>query len=84
MHVILRLEGLMVQIARKAGVDGRLFGSVTNVDLAEALKAQGHEVEKADIRLPHGPLKSIGDVQIQIALHSDVAATITVSVLGEH
>ena len=79
-----RLEGLMVQIARKAGVDGRLFGSVTNFDIAEALKAQGHEVEKADIRLPHGPLKSIGDVQIQIALHSDVAATITVSVLGEH
>ncbi|MCK6385451.1 MAG: 50S ribosomal protein L9 [Rhodocyclaceae bacterium] len=79
-----RLEGLMVQITRKAGVDGRLFGSVTNFDIAEALQAQGHEVDKADIRLPQGPLKLIGDVPVQIALHSDVVATITVSVLGEH
>jgi large subunit ribosomal protein L9 len=78
-----RLDGLMVQIARKAGVDGRLFGSVTNFDIAEALKAQGIEVEKADIRMPKGPLKMIGDAHVQIALHSDVVATITVSVLGE-
>lgn len=79
-----KLEGMMVQITRKAGVDGRLFGSVTNFDIAEALKAQGIEVEKADIRMPQGPLKMIGDAQIQIALHSDVVANITVSVLGEH
>jgi large subunit ribosomal protein L9 len=79
-----KLEGMMVQITRKAGVDGRLFGSVTNFDIAEALKALGHEVEKADIRMPQGPLKLIGDAQVQIALHSDVVATITVSVLGEH
>jgi large subunit ribosomal protein L9 len=79
-----KLEGLMVQITRKAGVDGRLFGSVTNFDIAEVLNAQGHEVEKADIRLPQGPLKMIGDAQVQIALHSDVVASITVSVLGEH
>ncbi|MBA3902485.1 MAG: 50S ribosomal protein L9 [Rhodocyclaceae bacterium] len=79
-----RLEGMMVQITRKAGVDGRLFGSVTNFDIAEALQAQGLEVEKAGIRMPQGPLKQIGDVQLQIALHSDVVATITVSVLGEH
>jgi large subunit ribosomal protein L9 len=79
-----KLEGLMVQITRKAGVDGRLFGSVTNFDIAEALKAQGIEVEKADIRMPQGPLKMIGDAQVQIALHSDVAVDITVSVLGEH
>jgi large subunit ribosomal protein L9 len=79
-----KLEGMMVQITRKAGVDGRLFGSVTNFDIAEALKVLGHEVEKADIRMPQGPLKLVGDAQVQIALHSDVVATITVSVLGEH
>jgi large subunit ribosomal protein L9 len=79
-----KIEGLMVQISRKAGVDGRLFGSVTNFDIAEALQAQGFEVEKAGIRMPQGPLKQVGDTQLQIALHSDVVATITVSVLGEH
>ena len=79
-----KLEGLMVQLTRKAGVDGRLFGSVTNFDIAEALKTQGFEVEKADIRMPQGPLKMIGDAHLQIALHSDVVTTITVSVLGEH
>ncbi len=79
-----KLEGMMVQITRKAGVDGRLFGSVTNFDIAEALKEQGIEVERADIRMPEGPLKLIGDAQVQIVLHSDVVAGITVSVLGEH
>jgi large subunit ribosomal protein L9 len=79
-----KLQGLMLQITRKSGVDGRLFGSVTNGDIAEALKTQGFEVEKADIRLPEGPLKQIGDTQIDVALHTDVIATITVSVLGEH
>ena len=79
-----KLEGIMVQITRKAGVDGRLFGSVNNFDIAEALKVLGHEVEKADIRMPQGPLKMIGDTQLQIALHSDVVVNITVSVLGEH
>lgn len=79
-----KLQGLMLQITRKSGVDGRLFGSVTTADIAEALKTQGFEVEKADIRLPEGPLKQIGDNQIDVALHTDVVATITVSVLGEH
>ncbi len=78
-----RLDGLTIQIAQKAGVDGRLFGSVTNYDIVEALKAQGHEVERAMVRMPTGPLKQIGDYQIQVALHTDVVATITVSVLGE-
>jgi large subunit ribosomal protein L9 len=78
-----KLEGLMVQVTQKAGVDGRLFGSVTNHDIAEALKAQGIEVEKGDIRMPLGPLKQIGDHPLVVALHSDVQATITVSVLGE-
>ena len=79
-----KLQGLMLQITRKSGVDGRLFGSVTTADIAEALKTQGFEVEKTDIRLPDGPLKQIGDNQIDVALHTDVVATITVSVLGEH
>lgn len=78
-----KLDGLMVQLARKAGVDGRLFGSVSNVDIADALQAQGVEVEKSSIRMPQGPLKQIGDFPIQVALHSDVVATLTVSILGE-
>ena len=78
-----RLEGLMVQVSQKAGVDGRLFGSVTNYDIAEALKAQGFEVSKAVVRLPHGPLKHVGDYDIVLDLHADVKATIKVSVVGE-
>ena len=78
-----RLEGLMIQITQNAGVDGRLFGSVTNYDIAETLKAQGHEVTKAMVRMPQGPLKQIGDYPITLDLHADVTATITVSVLGE-
>ena len=78
-----KLEGLMVQITQKAGVDGRLFGSVTNSDIAEALKAQGIEVKKAEIRMPQGPLKHIGDYPLTLQLHTDVLAHITVSVLGE-
>lgn len=78
-----KLEGLMVQITQKAGIDGKLFGSVTNVDIVDALKAQGFEVEKAMIRMPEGPLKQVGDHPLIIALHSDVLAHITVSVLGE-
>ena len=78
-----KLEGLLVQITQKAGVDGRLFGSVTNHDIADALKAQGIEVEKGDIRMPLGPLKQIGDHHLVVDLHTDVHANITVSVLGE-
>ncbi len=78
-----KIDGLAVQITRKAGVDGRLFGSVTTYDIAEALQAIGHEVERAAIRLPQGPLKAIGDYPIALALHGDVVVQITVSVLGE-
>jgi len=78
-----KLEGLLVQVTQKAGVDGRLFGSVTNYDIAEALKAQGFDVVKGAVRLPHGPLKHVGDHDIVLDLHSDVKATIKVSVLGE-
>ncbi len=78
-----KLDGLTLQITQKAGPDGRLFGSVTNYDIVESLRKQGHEVERALIRMPQGPLKQVGDFPIQIALHTDVAVTITVSVLGE-
>jgi large subunit ribosomal protein L9 len=78
-----KLEGLLVQVTQKAGVDGRLFGSVTNYDIAEALKAQGFEVPKAAVRLPQGPLKQVGDYDIVVDLHADVKAHIKVSVLGE-
>lgn len=78
-----KLEGMMVQITQHAGVDGKLFGSVTNSDIADALKKQGFDVPKAAIRMPEGPLKTIGDKAITVALHADVLATITVSVLGE-
>jgi large subunit ribosomal protein L9 len=78
-----KLEGLTIQVTQKAGPDGRLFGSVTNYDIVEALEKQGHEVERANIRMPQGPLKQVGDYPIEIALHTDVTASITVSVLGE-
>ena len=73
----------MLKIAQKAGVDGRLFGSVTNYDIVEALKAQGVEVERANVRMPAGALKQVGEYPLQIALHTDVVVTITVSVTGE-
>ena len=79
-----KLNGLLVQISQKAGVDGRLFGSVTNHDISDALKKQGFDVEKQNVRLPNGPLKLVGDYQIEVALHTDVVVHITVSVLGEH
>lgn len=78
-----KLEGLMVQIARKAGMDGRLFGSVSNIDIAEAISAQGFAIERGAVRMPEGPLKQVGDVQIDVALHHDVVVPVTVSVLGE-
>ena len=78
-----KLEGLLLQITRKAGVDGKLFGSVTNFDIAEGLAAAGHEVPKASIRMPQGPLKQIGEHEVTLALHADVTAHIKVSVLGE-
>jgi len=79
-----RLEGLKVDIAQKAGVDGRLFGSVTNADIAEALTREtGVAVRKAEIRMPQGPIKHIGEFPIVVALHSDVLANITVHVTAE-
>jgi len=79
-----KFNGLTVQIAQKAGVDGKLFGSVTNADIAAALAQLGFTVEKSQVRMPDGHLKQIGEYPISIGLHADVVANITVSVLGEH
>lgn len=79
-----KLNGLTVQVSQKSGVDGRLFGSVTNHDIAEALKKQGFPIEKAQVRMPQGPLKLVGDHAVSIALHTDVVVDVTVAVLGEH
>ncbi len=78
-----KLTGLVCTIAMKAGVDGRLFGSVTNFDIAEALRKQGFEVARGFIRMPQGPLKAVGEHHVSVALHSDVTVDITVSVVAE-
>jgi large subunit ribosomal protein L9 len=78
-----KLDGLTLQITQKAGPDGRLFGSVTNYDIVEELKKQGHEVERANIRMPQGALKQVGEYPLQVTLHTDVIVTLKVSVLGE-
>jgi large subunit ribosomal protein L9 len=78
-----QLEGLVIRVTQKAGVDGKLFGSVTNIDVAEALKESGFDVSRASIRMPAGPLKHVGDHALEIALHPDVTLTVTVSVQAE-
>ncbi|MBA3755565.1 MAG: 50S ribosomal protein L9 [Nitrosomonas sp.] len=78
-----KLDGLLVQITQKTGSDGKLFGSVTNTHIAEALVVQGFAIEKSMIRMPNGQLKQVGDYPLTVTLHSDVSAHITVSVLGE-
>jgi large subunit ribosomal protein L9 len=78
-----KLDGFTLKVTQKAGVDGKLFGSVTNFDIAEALAQQGHEVHKSEIRMPQGPIKMVGDHPIKIALHTDVVVTISISVLAE-
>jgi large subunit ribosomal protein L9 len=78
-----KLAGTNVKITQKAGVDGRLFGSVTNHDIAEELGKQGYKVAKADVRMPNGPIKHVGESTVQVALHTDVIVDINVTVYGE-
>jgi large subunit ribosomal protein L9 len=79
-----KMDGVTVAISQKAGVDGRLFGSVTNFDIATALGKQGFpQVEKAMVRLPNGPLKAVGEYDVTVALHADVVAAIKVAVSPE-
>ena len=78
-----KLNGKTITVSQKAGVDGRLFGSVTNHDIADGLKAAGFEVAKHQIRLPHGPLKTTGEHAVSVSLHTDVVVDVTVAVVGE-
>lgn len=78
-----KLNGLVLTIPAKAGVDGRLFGSVTNFDIAEALGKQGLQVAKGQIRMPQGPLKIVGEHKVSVALHADVVVEIGVTVVAE-
>jgi large subunit ribosomal protein L9 len=78
-----KLKGLVLEINQKAGVDGRLFGSVTNHDIAESLAAKGFQIEKASVRMPTGPLKLVGDHPVAIAVHTDVVVDISIRVIGE-
>lgn len=78
-----KLAGTTLKLTQKAGVDGRLFGSVTNFDIAEELVKTGYQVSKAQVRMPNGPIKMVGDSTVQVSLHTDVAVEINVTVYGE-
>ena len=78
-----KLAGTTVKLTQKAGVDGRLFGSVTNFDIAEELNKQGYKIAKAQVRMPNGPIKTVGESSVSVALHTDVVVDINVTVLGE-
>lgn len=78
-----KLNGFTVKLSQKAGVDGRLFGSVTNHDIADALKAQGFVVNKAQVRMPNGPIKTVSASTVEVALHTDVVVEVSVEVAGE-
>lgn len=78
-----KLAGTVIKLTQKAGVDGRLFGSVTNADIAEELGKQGYKVLKSQVRMPNGPIKVVGDSSVGVSLHTDVAVDITVTVYGE-
>ena len=76
-----KLSGKLVVIAQKAGVDGRLFGSVTNADIADSLKKIGFDIAKSQVRLPTGPLKTVGEHPVSVAAHTDVVVEVTVKVV---
>ena len=78
-----KMEGLSIKLTQKAGVDGRLFGSVTNHDIADELVKQGYEVHKSQIRMPNGQIKTVSDNTVQVALHTDVVVGVNVVVYGE-
>lgn len=78
-----KLSGKTVTVSQKAGVDGRLFGSVTNADIADGLKKLGFDIAKSQVRLPTGPLKTVGDHPVSVAAHTDVVVEVTVRVVPE-
>jgi large subunit ribosomal protein L9 len=78
-----KIAGLNLKLSQKAGVDGRLFGSVTNHDVSEELNKQGYAVAKSQVRMPNGPLKTVGEYTVSVNLHTDVTVDVAVTVLGE-
>jgi large subunit ribosomal protein L9 len=78
-----KIGGVVVRIAQKAGVDGRLFGSVTNADIADAMEKMGFAISKSQVRMPHGPLKMVGEHTVSVAAHTDVVVDVTVQVVAE-
>jgi len=78
-----KLAGQTVYVSQKAGVDGRLFGSVTNADIATALAKAGFEIAKSQVRLPNGPLKTVGEHPVSVAAHTDVVVEIIVKVVPQ-
>jgi large subunit ribosomal protein L9 len=78
-----KLAAVSLKLSQKAGVDGRLFGSVTNHDVAEELNKQGFAVAKSQVRMPNGPLKTVGEYTVNVNLHTDVTVDVAVAVLGE-
>ncbi|RQP22086.1 50S ribosomal protein L9 [Piscinibacter terrae] len=78
-----KMNGISVHITQKAGVDGRLFGSVTNGDVADALNKLNLKVVKAQVRMPNGPLKTVGEHAVTVAPHTDVVVDVKVVVVGE-
>ena len=78
-----KLAGLTFKLTQKAGVDGRLFGSVTNQDIAEELTKGGYKIAKSQVRLPHGPIKTVSETSVGVSLHTDVLVEVTIAVYGE-
>jgi large subunit ribosomal protein L9 len=78
-----KLKDLVVRVTQKAGVDGRLFGSVTNQDISDSLKTMGIDVPKAQVRMPNGPLKTVGEYTVSVSPHTDVQVDVAVQVVGE-
>ena len=78
-----KLSGTVVKLTQKAGVDGRLFGSVTNHDSSEELNKLGYALSKSQIRMPNGPIKTVSETSVSVALHTDVVVQVTVMVYGE-
>lgn len=78
-----KMAGVTISLTEKAGVDGRLFGSVTNFNIADALQKLGHEIERSMVRMPEGPMKTVGEYTVGVSLHSDVLVEVNVAVVGE-
>lgn len=78
-----KLDGIKITIAAKEAGEGKLFGSVSNIDVVEALHAQGHEIEKREVRMPDGAFRNIGEYKVDLHLHTDVNATISIEIVAE-